>query len=90
MIIIVNIYIYSILITLTAFVLIWALYKSNEEIQKLNKNNENYKEYTLDVCKGCGDYYDNQIKLYEKQIYKDTDLINELSKENWNLKNGRG
>lgn len=89
MIVIVNLYIYSILITFVALILIWALYKSDEEVNELKKNNERYKKYTLEVCRGCGDYYDNQITQYEKQIYADTDLINQLRKENWNLKNNR-
>lgn len=84
---IVNLYIYSILITLTALVLIWALYKTNEELINLKKTKDKQMEYTLNVCKGCGNYYDNQIQQYEKQIYADTELINELRKENWNLKN---
>lgn len=89
MIAIVNLYIYSILITFVALILIWALYKSDEEIKDLKNRHEKQIKYTLDVCRGCGDYYDNQITQYEKQIYTDTDLINQLRKENWNLKNGR-
>ena len=85
----VSIYIYSILLTLTAFILIWKLHKTNEELTNLKKTKDKQMEYTLNVCRGCGDYYDNQIKQYESQIYKDTELINELRKENWNLKNDR-
>lgn len=87
--IIANLYIYSILITLTVLVLIWTLYKTNEELVNLKKTKDKQMEYTLNVCRGCGNYYDNQIKLYENQIYEDTELINELRKENWNLKNNR-
>lgn len=89
MIVIVNLYIYSVLITVTAFMLIWVLYKADKEIKDLKRRHKNQTQYTLEVCKGCGTYYDNQIQQYEKQIYEDTDLINKLRKENWNLKNSR-
>lgn len=89
MIIIVNLYIYAIVITLTALILIWVLYKTEEEINILKQNHSKQTEYTLNVCRGCGNYYDNQIKLYEAQADRDTELINELRKENWNLKNDR-
>ena len=86
---IINLYIYAILITLTTLLLIWVLYKTGEELTDLKKTKESQMKYILNVCRGCGDYYDNQITQYEKQIYKDTDLINQLRKDNWNLKNDR-
>ena len=85
----VGLYIYSILITLTTLLLIWVLYKTGEELTDLKKTKESQMKYILNVCRGCGDYYDNQITQYEKQIYEDTDLINQLTKENWKLKQER-
>ena len=89
MIVIVNLYIYSILVTLITLILIWTLYKSDEEIKYLKKHHEKQIKFTSEVCKGCGSYYDNRINQYKKQIYADTDLINQLRKENWKLKNDR-
>ena len=85
----VSLYIYSIVITLTAFILIWSLYKTNEELINFKKTKEEQMEYILNVCKDCGNYYDNQITQYEKQIYEDTDLISQLSTENRSLRNDR-
>lgn len=85
----VSLYIYSILITLTTLLLIWVLYKTGEELTDLKKTKESQMKYILNVCRGCGDYYDNQITQYEKQICEDTDLINQLTKENWKLKQER-
>lgn len=85
----VGLYIYSILITLTTLLLIWVLYKTGEELTDLKKTKESQMKYILNVCRGCGDYYDNQITQYEKQICEDTDLINQLTKENWKLKQER-
>lgn len=85
----VNLYIYSTFITLTALLLIWILYKTSEEIKTLKQNYTRQTEYKLSVCKYCGDLYDNQIKLYEEQASRDTDLINQLRKENCKLKNDR-
>lgn len=85
----VGLYIYSILITLTTLLLIWVLYKTGEELTDLKKTKESQMKYILNVCRGCGDYYDNQITQYEKQVQEDTDLINQLTKENWKLKQER-
>ena len=83
---IINLYIYAILITLTTLLLIWVLYKTGEELTDLKKTKESQMKYILNVCRGCGDYYDNQITQYEKQIYKDTDLINQLRKRKLEFK----
>lgn len=88
-IVIINLYIYSVVITLTALILIWVLYKSEEEIKILKQNHAKQTKYTLNVCRGCGSYYDNQITQYESQLYEDAKLIDRLTKENWNLKNDR-
>lgn len=85
----VSLYIYAIVITFTCFILIWVLYKSEDEIRELKKDTLNEAEKLISLCVGCSKYYEDKIKMYEAQIYADTNLINELRKENWNLKNGR-
>jgi hypothetical protein len=85
----VSLYIYSILITLTALLLIWVLYKTNEELETEKQQREDYTNYIIKVCRGCKDCYENKLTHYENQIFDDTDLIDNLLKENWELKNDR-
>lgn len=83
----VNLIIYSIIMTLVALILIWVLYVTEKEMQEKDKRHKQVIDYTIDVCRGCRGFYDEQLKRNDLQIQQDAELINELRKENWDLKN---
>jgi len=85
----ISLYIYSILITMVAFILIWILYQSNEEIKNLKKTSEWTINYIRKFYEGNIEYYDEKIKQCENQICEDTDLINKLRKEYQRLKDSK-
>jgi len=85
----VSLYIYSILITIVALILIWILYRSNEEFENLKISSERTINYIREIYDGNINYCEEKIKQYEKQIWDDNDLIDELRKENQKLKGDR-
>ena len=74
---------------MVAFILIWILYKSNEDIKNLKIASERTIGYMTEVHEGNIEYYEDQIKRYATVINNDVDLIDELREENWKLKYNR-